>query len=87
MALDGLVIGLRDTGYGLRTEHRYNVGLDTPLGVIFQTVKSAGTGSVFVVERFRDAVAKAAGFEPEECEVVTIEDLETGKLIWPKESA
>lgn len=68
----------------MTTGHRYTVGCDTPLGVVFLDC-DVRKGGLLIVENFRDAVAKHEGFESEECEVITIVDNKRKRVMWPVE--
>lgn len=60
---------------------RFRVVADTTLGVSSHVVESSGKG-VLVLERFREAFAKAEGIEPAEVELLSIEDMSTNTLVW-----
>lgn len=63
------------------------VAVDTPLGVVFLDCEASGKGRVLVVERIRDAVAEHQGWRPDEVEVVTVTDRESGRLLWSARAA
>jgi hypothetical protein len=61
---------------------RYRAGIDTPLGVIFRDFTTRKTGTVIVTESILAAVARTERLNPAECELLTVVDLETGRLLW-----
>ena len=60
------------------------VACDTPLGVQLATLEAKGNG-VIVTERCVERFAELHGWTPDECELLTIVDAATGRLMWPAE--